>query len=80
MTMNLELILRIVSVCTSSLILVIGVLMLTGTLIPQAIPERFRVMMGSLMVVYAAYRLWMLWMKRPKAQVNDANENDDSPT
>ena len=70
-TMNLESILRIVSVCTATLILVIGLFLLTGTMIPAAVPDRFRVLMGSLMIFYSGYRLWMLWLKRPKPFSND---------
>jgi hypothetical protein len=70
-TLNLESILRIVSICTASLILIIGLLMLSGTMMPAAIPDRFRVLMGSLMIFYSGYRLWTLWLKRSKPQNND---------
>ncbi len=73
-TLNLESILRIVSVCTASLILIIGLFMLTGTMMPSAVPDRFRVLMGSLMIFYSGYRLWMLWLKRSKQQNNDDTE------
>jgi hypothetical protein len=72
----MESILRIVSFCTASLILLIGLFLVTGTMIPAAIPERFRVLMGSLMIFYSGYRLWMLWLKRPKPLDND----DTDPT
>ena len=65
-----------VSICTVSLILIIGLLMLSGMTIPGAIPERFRVLMGSLMIFYSGYRFWTIWQKRLKAETDD----DTDPT
>jgi hypothetical protein len=74
--MNFELILRILSVCTVSLIVILGCLLLTGFLVPAAVPDRIRLMMGSLMLAYGAYRTWALWRKRPTQD----DENDDDAT
>jgi hypothetical protein len=72
--MNFELILRVLSVLTVSLIVILGLMLLSGFLIPPAVPERLRLMMGTLMLVYGAYRIWVLWMKRPKPTSDDDND------
>ena len=65
--MDFQLILRIVSFVTATLVLLVGVLMASGYMLPAYIPDNFRVMMGILMVVYGIYRITTLWMKQQKA-------------
>ncbi len=71
--MNFQLIFRIVSIVTVSLILALGVMLLSGLFIPPAVPERLRLIMGPVMIVYGAYRAWSLWRYRP--QPTDTDEN-----
>jgi hypothetical protein len=72
--MNFGLIFRILSIATVSLIVALGIMLLTGIFIPPAVPERLRLMMGPVMLAYGGYRAWTLWKRRP--QPTESDEND----
>jgi hypothetical protein len=73
--MNFELVFRILSIATVSLIVALGIMLLTGVFIPPAVPERLRLMMGPVMLVYGGYRVWALWKRRP--QPSDTTDDND---
>ncbi len=58
-----EQILRIVGLFTAALILVLGVIILTGYGLPGYIPQNFRTIMGIIMILYGVYRGAMSWIK-----------------
>jgi hypothetical protein len=62
--MNAQSIVRITSYITVGLILVVGIVILTGYSIPDSVPTNFRIILGSMMVLYAAYRIVMLSVKK----------------
>jgi hypothetical protein len=74
--MNLQSVLSLLSVVTASLILFIGVVLLTGLFLPGQIPENYRYTLGGIMTVYALYRIGMA-VARYRRQ-GDGNGNGDA--
>jgi len=62
--MNAQSIIRITSYITAGLILVVGIVVLVGYSLPDSIPTNFRIILGSMMVLYAAYRIVMISVKK----------------
>jgi hypothetical protein len=62
--MNAQLIIRITSYITAGLILVVGIVVLAGYSLPDSVPTNFRIILGSMMVLYAAYRIVMISVKK----------------
>ena len=61
--MTAQLILRIVGFLTAGLILVVGIVVLAGALLPESVPSALRTTFGVVMVVYGTFRLGMIGMK-----------------
>ena len=70
--MSAQLILRIVGSITAGLVLIVGIIVLTGSLIPSSVPENYRVVLGIVMVIYGTYRIVMIWMKKRQERNKDA--------
>ena len=62
--MDAQSIIRIASYITAGLILVVGIIVLTGFSLPDTVPVNFRIILGSMMVLYAAYRIVMVSIKK----------------
>jgi hypothetical protein len=62
--MNAQSIVRITSYITAGLILIVGIVILTGYSLPDSVPTNFRIILGSMMVLYAAYRIVMISVKK----------------
>ena len=62
--MNAQWIIRIVGLFTAGLVLLVGAVILAGLFMPAYIPERYRWLLGVIMVVYGTYRIGMIWMKQ----------------
>jgi len=62
--MNAQSIVRVTSYITAGLILVVGLVILTGYSIPETVPTNFRIILGSMMVLYAVYRIVMVSIKK----------------
>lgn len=62
--MDAQRIVRITSYITAGLILVVGIMILTGFSIPDTVPVNFRIIMGSMMVLYSVYRIVMVSIKK----------------
>jgi hypothetical protein len=62
-----EIIFRIVSVITATLILVVGIVILTGLLVPAYVPANYRIILGVAMTLYGSYRIVMVWRKQRHA-------------
>ena len=54
--MNLQLLLRYTILIASSGVALIGALSILGVLVPQAVPEQFRLAAGIVVFLYGAYR------------------------
>ncbi|MBI5019987.1 MAG: hypothetical protein HZB59_00970 [Ignavibacteriales bacterium] len=61
--MNASNILLIVTYVTAGSILVLGVIILTGFLLPTYIAVNFRIMMGIMMIVYGSYRIVIITIR-----------------
>ena len=59
-----QLILRIVGLMTAGLILVVGIVILIGVLIPAYIPSNYRTILGVVMVLYGTYRILMILIRQ----------------
>ena len=66
--MNFQIVLTIVSFITASLILVVGIAILTGFLVPSYVPSDYRVISGVVMLLYGSYRIVMVWLKQRHAK------------
>ncbi len=63
-SIDAQMVIRIVTYVTAGLILILGVVVLTGFMLPDYIPSNFRLMLGILMVLYSIYRIVMVSLKR----------------
>ena len=69
--MSAQLILRIVGSITAGLVLIVGIIILTGSMIPSSVPENYRIVLGVVMVIYGSYRIVMIWMKQRQERNKD---------
>ena len=60
-------VLLVVSYMTASLILIVGIITLSGFLLPEYVPSDIRIILGIVMTFYGVYRIAMLRMKQKKA-------------
>ncbi len=65
-----NLIFTIVGGLTALLVLIVGIVLLTGVLLLENINEGYRTTLGIVMVVYGTYRLIMLWLKYRRTKNN----------
>src|ERR1041385_2738720 len=63
-----QLIFRIISFVTAGLILVVGIFILAGPLVPSYVPSNYRIILGCVMILYGSYRIVMIWMKQRNAR------------
>ena len=59
-----QLILRIVGLMTAGLILVVGIVILVGALIPAYVLSNYRTILGVVMVLYGTYRILMILIRQ----------------
>lgn len=64
--MNAQSLLRVVNYMTASTVLIVGAVFLSGYLVPGYVPSNFRIIMGSVMILYGIYRLVMTRMKEQR--------------
>jgi len=57
-------IIRAVSYLTASIVLIFGVMLLTGFLMPESIPLDFRIIMGVIVILYGIYRTVIIFVKQ----------------
>lgn len=62
--MTADNIVRVVSYLTSSMVLLVGIIVLFNLFLPGSIPGNFRVVLGICMVIYGVYRIFMIWKKQ----------------
>jgi hypothetical protein len=63
-----QLIFRIISFVTAGLILVVGIFILAGPMVPSYVPSNYRIILGCVMILYGSYRIVMIWMKQRNAR------------
>lgn len=59
-----QIILHIVGLMTAGLILVVGIVILVGALIPAYVPSNYRTILGVVMVLYGTYRILMILIRQ----------------
>ena len=59
-------ILNIVGYATAGLIFLVGIVVLTGFLLPPYIPSNYRTILGIVMLIYGTYRLVMIRLKQKR--------------
>ncbi len=59
-----QIILNLVGGFTAGLILVLGVIILTGSWLTSVVPENSRILIGVIFVIYGTYRLIMIWLRQ----------------
>jgi len=65
---NAQAILRTVSYVTASLVLALGIIIVSGFMLPDYVPGNFRLIMGIVLILYGAYRIVTLWAKSRKVR------------
>ncbi len=58
---------RIISFVTACLILLLGIMLLAGPMIPAYIPANYRIILGVVMILYGSYRIVMVVLKQRNA-------------
>ncbi len=69
--MDAQAVIGIVSAVTVSIILIMGICLLGGWFIPEAVPPTYRFSIGSIMTLYAFYRGIMIWLKYRRESRNE---------
>ncbi len=76
--MNLQSVLTLLSIVTASLILLIGIVLLTGFFLPGRIPDNYRYTLGGIMTVYALYRISMAVRKYRSGPDTGGGDDDQA--
>ena len=61
--MNSQSLISVVGFVTAGTVLVVGVAVLIGMLLPASVPDTSRLIVGCLMIVYGLYRTIMMWTR-----------------
>ncbi|HEV8538191.1 MAG TPA: hypothetical protein VGR15_04620 [Bacteroidota bacterium] len=69
--MNSQTIVVMVGFITAGAALLTGVAIIAGIVLPQFVPDDYRIVFGLLFVIYGVYRSTFLWIKQRKAKVTD---------
>jgi len=64
--MNFTAIIRYIIMALSSALMVLGVLVIAGLLVPRLFPDQYRVILGIVVFLYGAYRFSVAYVRRPK--------------
>ncbi len=67
MTMDGQLIVRFVGYITAGVVLVAGILIISGYIVPSYVPANFRIIAGVVLILYGLYRPAMIYLKSKKA-------------
>ncbi len=66
MTLDAQIILRTVGYITGGIVLVAGVLIISGYIVPSYVPDNFRIIAGAVLILYGIYRPAMIYIKSRK--------------
>jgi putative Ca2+/H+ antiporter (TMEM165/GDT1 family) len=70
--MSVSTILRYSILAVSTAAMVVGVLVMMGTLVPKYFPEQYRVIIGAVVFLYGAYRFAIAYFRYNKPNRDDA--------
>ena len=70
--MNSQTLITVVGFVTAGAVLLVGIAIVTGLLLPTYVPDNSRMIVGGVMIAYGVYRSIMLWVKHrsQKAQLS----------
>jgi membrane protein YdbS with pleckstrin-like domain len=77
--MTIESVLTILSIVTASLILLVGVVLLTGWYLPGQVPDNYRYTIGAVMTLYAFYRIATAGSRFRRKDTGDESDDPDDP-
>lgn len=69
--MDAQHIVRVVGYLTSAIVLVAGILILIGYIVPSYVPGNFRIVAGIVLVIYGLYRPAMIYFRSKSARESD---------
>ena len=72
MTMDAQMIIRTVGYLTGGIVLITGILILIGYIVPSYVPENFRIVAGAVLILYGLYRPVMIYIKSKHTREFDA--------
>jgi len=75
--MNWQTILTAVSFTTATMILLIGVVLLTGVFLPEGMAANYRYTLGAIMTLYASYRIGLIWYRTRRTR-SDPDSTDST--
>ena len=61
--MNVPSVLKYGVLVVSTVVMIVGVLVIIGVLIPRYFPEQYRVIMGAVVFLYGAYRFALTYFR-----------------
>ena len=66
--MNGDLLFKILGFTTATLVILAGIGILVGFLLPASLSENYRLLLGVIMIVYGIVRASTLWIKKRNVQ------------
>jgi putative Mn2+ efflux pump MntP len=66
--MHGQLIIQIVGYITAAIVMLAGILVLTGYIVSSYVPENFRIVAGIVLILYGIYRPAMIFIKNKNAK------------
>ena len=62
--METQTVIRVFGYSTATIVFVVGIAVLFGLVLPAYVPEKFRTIVGVVLLLYGVYRAAMLWIKQ----------------
>ena len=69
--MNGQSVVTIVGLVTAGVVLLAGIAIIIGLVLPAYVPGNYRIIVGCVMIFYGLYRTTMLWIKHKSAKQID---------
>ena len=67
-----QVIIRTVGYITGGIVLLAGILVISGYIVPSYVPENFRLIAGFVLILYGLYRPAMIYIKSKNEEPVDA--------
>ena len=69
--MNIPTTLKYVVLAASAIVMIVGVMVMVGYLVPRYFPEQYRVVMGAVVFLYGAYRFAITYIRNRPTESNE---------
>ena len=66
--MNGQTIVTLVGFVTAGVVLLGGIAIIAGLVLPAYVPDNYRTIVGFVLIIYGLYRSTMLWIKHKNAR------------